>query len=439
MTKRIAKLFSFVCVIALLYALSIEVYATNEPEYELSSDAQAIYLYNCDVQRVLYTSGENKTLPVGPTAKIMTGLIACELFENELGKTVTVSSDMLEGVSGNVMGLKAGMTLTLKDLLYGTICGGNNDAAHILAIISDGSVSAFVERMNAYTDKLYMKNTEYSNPTGLDDLPSKTTLLDTAKLALAASKNSLYMEISSAANYKTDGDGITVYNRNALISQFSAQGYINKNARGMIAGSTESGGFSLVTKIEKDDMNYICIVMGAEADDIDIYSYLIANDLVDTYIDRYSMQKIVKANESLGKLDVTLATNDKDGVSVSCAVPEDVYAFLPYGYDLKKISYKCYFHESSLTAPVEKGVCVGGVDIYYGDELVATSPLVTAENVDSNYILSLLTNMKSFFSGRFFIIFILAFVPSLAIYLYLDAVHSRHKKVSTIRQYKRFY
>ena len=293
MTKRIVKLFSLLCVTVLLFASIIEVSAAVEDEYDFSDNAQAIYLYNCDFKQELYSVGEDKVLPVGPTAKIMTGLIACELFEKELDKSVTVSAEMLQGVSGNVMGLKSGMTVTVKDLIYGTVCGGNNDAAHVLAFISDGSIDAFTKRMNAYTDKLYMKSTTYSNPTGLDDTPSKTTLLDTAKLAIAASKNKLYMEISSSANYKTSNE-ITVYNRNALISQFSAQGYLNKNARGMIAGSTESGGFSLVTKIEKNELNYICVVMGADADDDEIYSYSIFNDLVDAYVAKYSMQKLIK-------------------------------------------------------------------------------------------------------------------------------------------------
>jgi len=439
MKRKALKFFSLIFVLTVLFSTSI-IFISAESSFtdDYSDYAEAIYLYNCSFKKELYCVGENKSLAVGPTAKIMTGLIACEMFKNDLDRAVPVSKEMLQDISGNVMGLKAGMTVTVKDLLYGTICGGNNDAAQVLAITACGSVASFVDQMNLYARKLYMKNTQYSNPTGLDDLPSRTTLQDTLKLALAASKNSLYTEISSTSMYKLSVDGMTVYNRNALISQFSAQGYINKSAKGLIAGSTESGGYSLATFVSKGDMNYICIVMGAEADANEIYSYFIANSLLNSIPRKYSIKKIVSANETLGKLDVDLAITDKNGATVPYTIPEDIHAYLPNDADFSKISYKSYFHNKKLAAPIEKGTCIGGIDVYYGDELVASSPLVAKKSVEKNYILSALSGMKRFFGGRFFIIFIVIFVPSLVFYIYVVSIQSRRKKVSTIK-YKRFY
>ena len=150
------------------------------------------------------------------------------------------------------------------------------------------------------------------------------------------------------------------------------------------------------------------------------------------------MQKLINANERLGDLDVALATTSNNVTSVSCVVADDVYAFLPNDYDQRKISYKKYFHTAELPAPVKAGICVGGVDVYYGDKLVATAPLVASESMEENYVLSFLKNMKGFLLGRFFIIFVIILVPSLSVYLYFDAAKSRHKKTSKIR-YNKFY
>ena len=156
MKRNFLKFFSLICVLTfLLLASVIFVSAQSSYEDDFSDYAEAIYLYNCDFKKELYCTGENKVLGVGPTAKIMTGLIACEIFADKLDQTVMISKEMLEGVSGNVMGLKPGMSVTLRDLIYGTVCGGNNDAAQVLAITAHGSVASFVDKMNQKKEVFY--------------------------------------------------------------------------------------------------------------------------------------------------------------------------------------------------------------------------------------------------------------------------------------------
>ena len=154
MKKRMLKFFSFLCIFVILFSVSI-IFISAEGAYEenYSEYAEAIYLYNCNFKKEMYCIGEDNTLAVGPTAKIMTGLIACEMFKDELDKSISISKEMLDGISGNVMGLKVGMNVTVKDLIYGTVCGGNNDAAQALAIAACGSVEAFVIKMNAYAPR----------------------------------------------------------------------------------------------------------------------------------------------------------------------------------------------------------------------------------------------------------------------------------------------
>ena len=297
MKKKTVKFFSFLFVaITLFVNTAVSTSASGNTidafgeEMEFSNKARAIYLYSTNANKVLFSTGDNEIMDVGPIAKVMTGLIACETLSDRLHTPVNITTQMVNGVSGNSMQLKDGMTLEIEDLLFGTICGGNNDAAQAIAMICESNISAFVQRMNAYASELGMTNTHFSNPTGLDDTPSQTTISDVAKLVKKASKNELYMKISSAKSRKIS-DEITVLNRNALISQFSDQRYYNKNAKGIIAGSTNSSGYTVATYADNGNTSYICIVMGAVAEADHTYSYYIANKLIDFAFNNFSSKK----------------------------------------------------------------------------------------------------------------------------------------------------
>ena len=94
-----------------------------EVECENAQYADAIYFYSYDAKTVLYSKNENKILSPASTVKIMTGLIACERLDKRLNEQVLITEEMLIGRNGTSMGLKAGMTLYIKDLMYGAICG----------------------------------------------------------------------------------------------------------------------------------------------------------------------------------------------------------------------------------------------------------------------------------------------------------------------------
>ena len=171
MNKNKLKIISLVIVVIVLFsAIPINISAAkqstkNEIDLDFSKHAKAVYLYSLEGNRTLYCSGEEKTIAVGPVAKIMTGLIACEALSDKLEEKINITSDMLNGIWGNSMQLKAGMTVTIKDLIYGTICGGNNDAAQALALVCSSSISDFVKEMNSYAEQLGMDKTTFSTVT----------------------------------------------------------------------------------------------------------------------------------------------------------------------------------------------------------------------------------------------------------------------------------
>jgi hypothetical protein len=117
-------------------------------------------------------------LPMASTTKIMTGLLACE--SGRLDEIFTVPAEALR-VEGSSMYLVAGEKLTLRDITYGLLLESGNDAANTIAFLLDGSLPAFVERMNQKALELGLENTHFDNPSGLDGPTHYTTALDLAR------------------------------------------------------------------------------------------------------------------------------------------------------------------------------------------------------------------------------------------------------------------
>ena len=286
-----------------------------------------------------------------------------------------------------------------------------------------------------------MQNTHYENPTGHDANGAYTTLSDTALLVHKAAKNDIYMSASSAAYFDFTPEGeqtVTVNNRNALANRFTAAGYSNKYAKGIISGNTDEGGYVLAASAEKAGVKYLCLIMGAEADDKEIYSYYTTNKLFDHVFDEYGKIKAISGGEKLIELPVKLSVSDGKEATLPCVLKEDLYVFVDGDTDVKKdLRYVTYLHSDELSAPITKGSILGGVDVYCGDILVGRGELVAGEEIKPNLILYTLSAMRDFLLGRTFIIFVIVFIPLLIIYLLIDAKRSRHKKVGTLR-FKRF-
>ena len=127
------------------------------------SPAKSAVLLDASTGRVLYAShAEDKSL-IASTTKIMTALVICEA--GDLDRTVVIPPEAV-GIEGSSMYLKAGETLSVRELLYGLMLRSGNDAAVALALADSGSISAFAARMNEKAAILGLKNTHYANPHG---------------------------------------------------------------------------------------------------------------------------------------------------------------------------------------------------------------------------------------------------------------------------------
>ena len=394
-----------------------------------TSAAKTVYLYNFENDRAIVERNTAQRISPASTVKIATGLLAMERLEHRLDEIITVTEAMLKGIGGSVSGLRVGDRLSIRDLLYVSICGGYNDATNILACLVGGSSASFTIQLNERIREWGCRETHYTNPTGMDESGAYTTLEDIITLSKRAIETPLYMTISSAISYsfslRNRDEIMLVYNRNALISPYYHQGCQSKYAKGLIAGMTDMGGYCVVTYAEYADSRYLCIVMGATGTSQGLpSSFAIAYRLLQYAYLNCVYTPIAKAGDVMGEATVRLALpKDKEGVAtVPCVLQKDLYALLPEDTKPEDLTFRSYFHTDALQAPVSAGQVVGGTDVYYGDTWICHGKLIVSENIEANAALRLLNWLKHQIFSRRTLITVLIFLVMLAVYLPL----SRH-------------
>lgn len=420
MTKKIVL--RTICLLLLfLLLIPFGVVETNASSYSDAlpnmTQAKCVYFANLDKKITLVKKSEIEAIAPASTAKLMTGLIAIEHFKEAPNTLVTVTDAMTYNIYGAKMNLSAGDVLSVTDLIYATICGGFNDAAHVLACAVAGTSDDFVILMNKRARELGAIETNYKNPTGWDTDEMSTTLNDTVVIAKEALKSNAYMEISSTPTYKiifqNSEKEFTVKNRNALISTYYAQGYTNKYARGMIAGMTDNGGYCVVTQAIIDNHNYLCIVMGASETNGEINSFKIVNSLIDYARKNLGYIQIMKSGTTICKAPIehALLETHNDSSDVSVKVGQDIKLFLPYTVNVNtEITQKHYLYEKTLRAPISAGTQVGYVDFYYNGELIESAPLVIDTDIKSNKFELFIESAKSFLLSRASMLSIIFFI-----------------------------
>ena len=414
MKNKLKTIAVFIIAIILLFPMLNLILNTTAAELDIPDidRAGAVYLYNIENDMVIYEKNTNSIIFPASTVKIMTGYIAVSQLKDRLDEKVTITDAMLEGASGNCMKLVKNEVISINDLLYGVICGGYNDAAIAIAFCISGSVENFIALMNETAENLNMQNTVYKNPTGMHDYEMVTTLSDTIIISKAAMSEPIFMEISSAVEYTVPANNKsferTIYNRNELIATNYTKKYYNENAQGLNAGSTTEGGYCVVTTTSQNSLTYLCIVMNADEDILNdtVYSYAVANHLIDMALSDYGYVEIIKANEVLSKIAVGLSLDIKE---INLITSESKTVYMDKTYAAEDINYRIYLDKSIVNAPVSAGDVLGRVTVYYEGKIITTSPLVAETDVKPNVFLITLNAVKNFIKSSFFIIFITSF------------------------------
>ncbi|WP_416070105.1 D-alanyl-D-alanine carboxypeptidase [Streptomyces scabiei] len=207
--------------------------------------------------------GEQKPVAIGSVAKAMTAYVILKdhpMKPGEKGETITVDAKgETEGGydkdgESTLNTVKEGDELSQYDAIAAIMIPSANNIARLLARWdSKGSEEAFVKKMNAAAKDLGMKNTTYTDPSGLKET-TVSTAEDQVKLGNALVKMKALTDITRLPTW-VDPSGKKWDNYNRLVPY--------NNAIGIKTGSTTAAGGNLLFAATQEVGGETAIVVGA--------------------------------------------------------------------------------------------------------------------------------------------------------------------------------
>ncbi|MFD5837585.1 D-alanyl-D-alanine carboxypeptidase [Streptomyces collinus] len=194
------------------------------------------------------SSGEQKPVPIASVAKVMTAYVILRdhpLKSGADGPKIPIdqaAQDQSDAGQESTVDVTKGDAITEREALESILIASANNVARLLARWDAGSEKAFVQKMNDAAADLGMKNTTYTDPSGLNNT-TVSTAVDQVKLAKAAMQQPVFREVAAMMSY-VDYKGKKHDNWNRLV------GY--NDVTGIKTGTTTSALGNLVFAAKKD-------------------------------------------------------------------------------------------------------------------------------------------------------------------------------------------
>ena len=213
--------------------------------------AEGIYLVDLpSFTPVFERNAQQRFLPAS-TTKIMTALVAYDLYKSEYIITVKQITE-----EGQVMHLIPGEKITVENLLYGTLVHSANDAAFALA--NNYGREKFMKKVNEKAKSLGMNNSNFKNPAGLDSQNQYTTPFDLTLAARELLKNPYLSKIVSTKEITISDVDFKYFhqltNVNKLLGEIQGLG-------GLKTGYTENAGENLVSFYKKNGHRFVIVIL----------------------------------------------------------------------------------------------------------------------------------------------------------------------------------
>lgn len=256
--------------------------------------------------------GEQKAVPIGSVAKAMTAYVVLKghpLDKGAKGPSIKVDAKAEEDGGLDAQGestlntVKEGDKLTQHDALAALMIPSANNIARLLARWdANGSEEAFVKKMNDTAEELGMKNTKYTDPSGLD-ATTVSSAEDQVKLGQELVEIEALMDITKMPEWQ-DPSGKTWRNYNTLVPY--------DGALGIKTGSTTKAGGNLLFAAHKmvgdTDQLIVGAVLGQHKSPIIDTVNAVSKDVMRATQDELEGATIVKKGQVVGEIDNGMGT-----------------------------------------------------------------------------------------------------------------------------------
>ena len=226
---------------------------------------KSMYLMDVATGTTLGEFNAHERLAPASVTKVMTMLLIMEAVDSGKigwGDTVT-TSEAAAAKGGSQIYLKVGEQMTVRDMMKSIAVSSANDCACAMAEHLAGSEAAFVNQMNQRAQELGMADTHFVNCTGLDDgedaREHRTSAHDIALMSRELLKNHPDVRQFTTIWMDTVRQGaFGLSNTNKLIRFYPG-------ATGLKTGFTSGAGYCLSASAQRDGMELVAVVMGADS------------------------------------------------------------------------------------------------------------------------------------------------------------------------------
>ncbi len=406
--------------------------------------AKAAFLAERNTGDILFAYNEDAQLPIASTTKIMTVMLAieaCERGDISLDDMVLVSEDSQYDLAadGSSQNIQPGEIISLKDLLYCALVASANEACNIIAEHVSGNIPDFIALMNTRALELGCTNTNFVNTHGLPNDAHYSSARDLYLIARQAMTLETFATICRTGSYTvpaTNLSGARSFNstNKLLTDESGVYGY--EYANGIKTGSTNAAGYCLVSSATKDDVDLICVVLGAATVEKEDGSWVTesfteSRKLFQWAFDNFGWQQILRTSDLVTEVPVYLG----DGADTVVLRPEEnVSAYLPNDFDTSLLqSHVTLYNDDgtenfAVTAPVAAGAVLGEMTLEYGDYSFGPVKLVANRGVELSKLRYMSVQVKQTLGKPLVRILILVLVLFFLAYIVFVILYNRRRR-----------
>ncbi len=345
--------------------------------------AQSAVLMDADSGRILFAKNGQEERAMASTTKIMTCILALE--EGSLSDLVSVTEEASSQPQVK-LGMTAGQSFYLEDLLYSLMLESHNDSAVAIAEHIGGSVEGFAGMMNRKAKELQCLNTYFITPNGLDADDEHgthhTTAEDLARIMkyciLDSDKSDAFLEITrTPAHSFSDAEGNRSYsctNHNSFLNMM-------EGALSGKTGFTADAGYCYVGALRQDERTFIVSLLACGWPNNKGYKWSDTRKLMSYGLENYHYQEIKTFQENLSlSVEGGLKKGFPDSGAVTLGLTVKTAPFRILLRDDEEIETE-YEMPDRISAPVAKGERLGTVTYSLHGAELKSYPIYASEGV----------------------------------------------------------
>jgi len=361
-------------------------------EEDLLSNAKSGMLIEATTGEILFEKNKDERVAVASMTKMVAQIIILENIEKgtlSWDEKIKVSSNAA-GMGGSQIWLQPGEEMTVRDLMKGITMASANDATVALAERIAGTEANFVKQMNDKVKELGLKNTNFVNPTGLDEDNHYSTAYDMAVIAQELLKHEEILNFSSVYEDYIRQDTpnkFWVVNTNKLIRFYDG-------ADGLKTGFTDNAGYCMAVTAKRDGMRLIAITLGEAKGSVRNEE---TTALLDYGFNLYKVDVVHNKGDIIEEIDIAKGTKEKIKVSVD----NDIVVLKKKSELSKKYDLETKINNVKL--PIKKGQIVGKLLVKDNGKVIKEASLISLESVKKlGYFKIIFKTIEEILTGSMF-------------------------------------